>query len=148
MEPLGHASKDWLNILERRLTQALVFIFGILMVYLVLAPMSPKRRRRFAGDKVFRIWQDPAPFSKGRDDPSYPLPHSHHPSLEVFLPASVATSKVQKRPAMIILPGGGYEFLSEYEAEPPAEWFKEHNIVAFVLRYRVGPEYQYPVQVN
>lgn len=50
--------------------------------------------------------------------------------------------------AVIICPGGGYATLATvHEGQQVAEWFNELGVVAFVLRYRHGPEYQYPVPV-
>lgn len=40
-----------------------------------------------------------------------------------------------KRPAVVICPGGGYEYCSEREAEPVAMRFAAYGIQAFVLRY-------------
>ena len=55
------------------------------------------------------------------------------------------------RPAMLVLPGGGYHFCSDREAEPIAlEWFRR-GYNAFVLRYTViseaipAPLYQKPL---
>ncbi len=43
----------------------------------------------------------------------------------------------KKRPAVIICPGGGYEMLSDREAEPVALRFASQGIHAFVLSYSV-----------
>ncbi len=43
------------------------------------------------------------------------------------------------RPAILVLPGGGYARQAEHEAEPVAEWLSSLGIHAFVLRYRVAP---------
>lgn len=45
----------------------------------------------------------------------------------------------RKRPAVIICPGGGYEFCSPREAEPVAMQFCAAGIQAFVLDYCVSP---------
>lgn len=50
----------------------------------------------------------------------------------------------RRRPAVIILPGGGYEFLSDREAEPVAIQFAASGFQAFVLRYSVAPA-RFPV---
>lgn len=42
---------------------------------------------------------------------------------------------LKKRPAVVICPGGGYEYCSEREAEPVAMRFAAYGIQAFVLRY-------------
>lgn len=43
------------------------------------------------------------------------------------------------RPSILILPGGGYEFTSEREAEPVALRFLANGYNAFVLHYSVSP---------
>lgn len=43
------------------------------------------------------------------------------------------------RPAMVVLPGGGFHFKAPLEAEPVAQFFKVHGIHAFVLNYRIHP---------
>ena len=43
------------------------------------------------------------------------------------------------RPAVLILPGGGYEYTSEREAEPIALKFLTQGICAFVLHYSPAP---------
>lgn len=45
----------------------------------------------------------------------------------------------KKRPAVIICPGGGYEFLSDREAEPVALELVGRGYQAFVLTYSVAP---------
>ncbi|WP_455834662.1 alpha/beta hydrolase [Pseudarthrobacter siccitolerans] len=44
------------------------------------------------------------------------------------------------RPAVLVLPGGGYGRQADHEAEPVAEWLAGLGIHAFVLRYRVAPD--------
>ncbi len=44
------------------------------------------------------------------------------------------------RPAMLVLPGGGYGFCSDREAEPIAVAYLAEGFHAFVLRYSVGPD--------
>lgn len=43
-----------------------------------------------------------------------------------------------KRPAILILPGGGYNMCSDREAEPMALAFTAKGYAAFILRYSVG----------
>ena len=45
-----------------------------------------------------------------------------------------------KRPAVIIVPGGGYEKVSRREGEPTAMQFIARGFQAFVLNYTVGGE--------
>src|SRR5262245_39492072 len=51
----------------------------------------------------------------------------------------------QRRPAMIVCPGGGYRFLSDREAEPIALRFSAKGYHAFVLRYSVGTRLPAPM---
>ena len=49
------------------------------------------------------------------------------------------------RPAMLVIPGGGYSSVcADREGWPIADAFLKHGINCFVLKYRVGPEYKYP----
>lgn len=43
------------------------------------------------------------------------------------------------RPAILVLPGGGYARQADHEAEPVASWLSGLGIHAYVLRYRVAP---------
>jgi acetyl esterase/lipase len=64
--------------------------------------------------------------------------------LQCYLPFS--TSEIggtRKYPAILIIPGGGYEFVSQREAEPVALRYIAKGFAAFVLEYSVAP-YRYP----
>lgn len=50
----------------------------------------------------------------------------------------------RERPAVIVLPGGAYQFLSDREAEPVAQAFLNAGFHAFVLYYSVGEHAQWP----
>jgi acetyl esterase/lipase len=49
--------------------------------------------------------------------------------------------------AMIVVPGGGYQFVSEREADPIAFEFLSKKYNAFVLRYNVAP-YRFPLALT
>ena len=55
-------------------------------------------------------------------------------------------SKNRKRPAMLVLAGGGYTFTSSREKEPVALSFVSNGYQAFTLDYSVAPN-KYPVQL-
>ena len=63
------------------------------------------------------------------------------PTLDLYFPdAGKATGT-----GVLICPGGGYQMLTvPGEGGTIAEFFKAHNIAAFVVRYRHGPQYHYP----
>lgn len=50
----------------------------------------------------------------------------------------------RKRPAVLVIPGGGYEMTSDREAEPIALKMLAFGFHAFILRYSVAPS-RYPV---
>lgn len=53
----------------------------------------------------------------------------------------------KRRPAMLILPGGGYAMVSDREAEPVALFWTSLGYNCFVLNYSIAPEY-YPTQLT
>lgn len=59
----------------------------------------------------------------------------HHPSLTPYLPKPGTATGT----AIIIAPGGGHRMLClGHEGGALAEWFAEHGIAAFVLKYRLA----------
>lgn len=54
--------------------------------------------------------------------------------------ASDELSNARVRPAVLVLPGGGYSFCSDREAEPIALAYLAEGFNAFVLRYATGPD--------
>lgn len=54
------------------------------------------------------------------------------------------TPYMSERPAVLILPGGGYRFCSDREAEPIAFDFLAKGYAAFVLRYSVNENAEFP----
>lgn len=59
--------------------------------------------------------------------------------MDVYVPRVSAEIEPQiRRPAIVVCPGGGYEFCSEREAEPIALRFLAEGFNVFVLWYRVG----------
>lgn len=51
---------------------------------------------------------------------------------------------VERRPAILVLPGGGYAMCSDREAEPVAMQYLRAGYQAFVLRYSVGEYAKWP----
>ncbi len=65
------------------------------------------------------------------------------PTLKAFLVDVSNEIGLRNRPAIIICPGGGYEFLSDREADYVAMRYAAFGIHAFVLRYSIWKK-QYP----
>ena len=57
-------------------------------------------------------------------------------------------SKDAKRKCLIVVPGGGYAFTSDREAEPVALRFAGYDIACFVLKYTVAPNIKYPAPLE
>jgi len=75
------------------------------------------------------------------------LQTQQEPSLTAYLPDnSPEIDPNRSHPAVLICPGGGYEYCSEREAEPIALNYLPHGFAAFVLKYSVKPE-GYPQQL-
>ncbi|HBL40961.1 MAG TPA: alpha/beta hydrolase [Ruminococcaceae bacterium] len=55
-----------------------------------------------------------------------------------LLDASGEMPNMENRPAVLVLPGGGYRYCSDREAEPIAMMFAAEGYQTFVLRYSVG----------
>tara|TARA_A100001391_G_C5074896_1_gene279017 strand:- start:387 stop:1250 length:864 start_codon:yes stop_codon:yes gene_type:complete len=65
------------------------------------------------------------------------LTNVHHPSITPYLPADGKSTGT----AVIIAPGGGHRMLClGHEGDSLAQWFADHGIAAFVLRYRLCRE--------
>jgi acetyl esterase/lipase len=57
-----------------------------------------------------------------------------HPTIQVYLPAKLKTTGA----SVLIIPGGGYAGLTfEFEGVQQAQYFIDHGIAAFVLKYRL-----------
>lgn len=87
------------------------------------------------------LWEAGAPGSEARKGEAEKLEGSnvgnvHNPSITPYLPTKDATGT-----AVIIAPGGGHSKLClGHEGYALAEWFRDHGIAAFVLKYRLARE--------
>lgn len=57
-------------------------------------------------------------------------------------------ANISKRPAMIVLPGGGYQMCSDREADPVAFEYLRAGYQVFILRYSVGKHAIWPNPIN
>lgn len=89
--------------------------------------------------EVVKLWPGGAPGAKGED------PAKDVPTLSVFLPpASSATGS-----AVVVCPGGGYGGLAiDHEGREVAEWLNSIGVAAFVLKYRLAPQYHEPAMLH
>jgi acetyl esterase/lipase len=88
--------------------------------------------------KTILLWPAGAPGALGDEDVD-------KPSLTVFLPVAVNATKT----GVVVAPGGSYTHLAtEKEGFAFARWLNERGVAAFVLTYRLGPKYHYPVELE
>lgn len=62
---------------------------------------------------------------------------THAATLTAYVQHNIGARADRERPAVVICPGGGYEFCSDREAEPVALAFVARGYQAFVLDYTV-----------
>ena len=84
------------------------------------------------------LWPNGAPGAQGVDD-------RDKPAITIYMPPNTTGPMT----AVIIAPGGGYARLSmNLEGREPANYFNAMGIAAFVLRYRLGPQYHHPIELG
>jgi acetyl esterase/lipase len=83
------------------------------------------------------LWEGQPPHAQGDAK-------SDTPALQIFLPAA----GTEHGSAIVVCPGGGYGGLAPHEAGKVGQFFASHGIAGFVLRYRLGPKYHYPVEIE
>ncbi len=82
-----------------------------------------------------RLWNGEAPEAKGTG-------YADTPTLTIFPPQPGKGNGT----AVIVAPGGAYLGLAaNLEGRQVADWFAARGITAFVLKYRLGQKYLYPV---
>jgi endo-1,4-beta-xylanase len=88
------------------------------------------------------LWAQGAPGSEARATEAEKIDGAnvsnvHNPSITAFLPKADNNTGL----AVLIAPGGGHSKLClGHEGYALAEWFQEHGIAAFILKYRLARE--------
>jgi acetyl esterase/lipase len=108
-----------------------VSVFGTVLGQETVAPVA-------AEGKTILLWPNGAPGAQGLED-------IDKPSLTIYLPAGVNATKT----GVVVAPGGGYQHLATgKEGTDIARWLNARGVAAFVLTYRLGPKYHYPVELE
>ncbi len=98
--------------------------------------LSGGARAQSSPHPVITLWPGGAPGAQGTAP-------GDTPALTVYKPANKTNAT-----AVIVLPGGGYVHLAfDYEGTAVGDWLNQRGVTAFILRYRLGPKYHYPVQL-
>jgi acetyl esterase/lipase len=110
-------------------------IFLILSCALIIAAQNT---HDFSLPVRLLLWPGGAPDAQGNS----PL---DQPDLTVYPIGGAQKVKT----GVVVLPGGGYTNLAvDHEGVQIAAWLNSYGITAFVLRYRLGPKYHYPVELE
>ena len=64
--------------------------------------------------------------------------------VQCYVQARSRELTMPPRPAVVIFPGGGYDYTSDREAEPVANAYLAAGYSAFVVRYAVGADARHP----
>lgn len=116
--------------------RAPTLLIRLLLVVLAAAPGWAQR----GGEppQVIELWPGGAPGAQGSAD-------EDKPTLSIYLPPAERAVGT----AVVVCPGGGYRNLAiDHEGEQIARWWNSLGVAAFVLKYRLGPKYHHPVQLN
>ncbi|MEO8096988.1 MAG: alpha/beta hydrolase [Acidobacteriota bacterium] len=114
-----------------------IWLCGILPLAVALAQPAPAPLP-IKDAQTLRLWSGTAPGAQGNEP-------SDIPSMTVYLPRTTRAGMT----AVIILPGGGYRDLAmNHEGRQVANYFNSLGIAAFVLEYRLGPRYHFPVELD
>nr|WP_145402057.1 alpha/beta hydrolase [Paenibacillus xylanexedens] len=79
---------------------------------------------------------------------SYDLSNTNVTLTAYLLDSSPEMPNMKQRPAVLILPGGGYRACSDREAEPIAMGFLAEGYQAFILRYSLNQDAAFPRPLN
>ncbi len=107
------------------------------LALLALCPFVSVENLKAQGGGGVPLWGGGAPMAQGTGE-------GDTPTLTAYLPATNPTHT-----AVVIAPGGGYSHLSmQKEGEDIAHWLNARGVAGFVLKYRLGPKYQNPVELG
>ena len=101
-------------------------------------PSTPPAPPILQEPQTILLWPNGAPGAQGAED-------RDKPALTIYMPPNTTGPMT----AVIVAPGGSYRALSSnLEGRAPANYFNTLGVAAFVLRYRLGPQYHHPIQLG
>src|SRR5438552_16106628 len=109
-----------------------------LLIVLTLSTGTLGQSDSFLGIATFPLWEGGAPEALGNaaDDV---------PTITIFRPHAGTGNGT----AVIVAPGGAYLGLAaNLEERQVADWFTSRGVTAFVLKYRLGRKYLYPIPLG
>ncbi|HEV2710718.1 MAG TPA: alpha/beta hydrolase [Edaphobacter sp.] len=111
---------------------------SVLTAILGVGMMQGQQAPDAVAGKTLLLWPAGAPGAQGTAD-------ADQPTLTVYLPSGANAT----RTGVVVAPGGGYLHLSmAKEGSDIAHWLNDRGVAAFVLRYRLGPTYHNPIELE
>lgn len=87
--------------------------------------------------QILPLWPGGAPGAQGTEDRDIP-------TITVYLPRTITPGMT----AVVVCPGGGYTNLAmNHEGRQIANYLNSLGMAAFVLKYRLGPRYNHPIEI-
>jgi acetyl esterase/lipase len=138
----------------KHLSDLCLTVTTALLAASAFAQTPPVPEQPLASRQVLPVWPGKplGTQNTGLKESMMAVPHTNlhlvrnvtEPTLTVFLPKSGSAAKT----AVIIAPGGGFRVLAiDQEGYWVADWFAQHGIAAFVLKYRLAPTPQTDEQI-
>ena len=99
-----------------------------LLIHLALIALVSTASAQKLAEPIL-LWPEGAPGATGLSD-------EDKPAVIPFIPEAAKRNGA----AILVVPGGGFTIRAVgHEGVLVAQWFKEHGITAFLLRYRLRP---------
>jgi acetyl esterase/lipase len=115
-----------------------VAIAAVFAFFAVCSAQQPPAPPIMQEPQTLLLWPNGAPGAQGTED-------RDKPAITVYMPPNTTGPMT----AVIVAPGGSYRALaSNLEGRAPANYFNTLGVAAFVLRYRLGPQYHHPIQLG
>jgi acetyl esterase/lipase len=94
--------------------------------------------------QTFPLWQGPVPGALGSEAKDIPT-ITVYPAVNGRNLGGNPALGEGPRPAMVVLPGGGYRVLAEHEGPAYAEWLSRNGFTSFLVTYRLAADgYRWP----
>lgn len=111
---------------------------AIALLLVALPAAQPPAPPIIQEPQTLLLWPNGAPGALGAEE-------RDTPAITVYMPPNTTGPMA----AVIIAPGGSYTRLSmNNEGRAPANYVNTLGIAAFVLRYRLGPQYHHPIELG
>jgi acetyl esterase/lipase len=105
---------------------------------LAASAFAQPQRMPIQDGQILPLWPNGAPGAQGTDDKDIP-------TITVYLPRSTPAGMT----AVVVAPGGGYVNLAmNHEGRQVASYMNSQGVIAFVLKYRLGPKYHHPIELG